>query len=397
MGQFNAKFTCGMPPIIHSLTITIWSRILILGWFLLATCQSLAMADQSSPGDPTRFAHISLGFSSILSGPWAAWGVGVHNGFFLAKEQFGEPLRVDFQDDRGEPKQTLSNVQKFVAERSQVIVIGPMEGLEAAAPIAARKGLPVFALGSITEEILARHPNLIALNAYADADPRYLAAYLQSATTVRTLAILTGTNNVGETMGARMALEAKRRGIEVVRQVSMAVDSSDYRTVVSKLASARPDALFVHQGEQSLLTFIRQAREGGFKGDIYTIFTLETDETRKAMGPHLEGVRYTFPLGTDSGDPKTQKFIKDYQLRYGEIPGGNAAIGFDAFHIIVRSLRSCSSAELECLLAHFREMPDYHGVAGMLTIDSKRGPVRPFGLKEIRNGEFVWLAKDIPL
>ena len=365
------------------------NRILILCALLVAQACPGEVAAEDKP--------LAVGFSSILSGPWAAWGSSLHNGFFLAKEQSLTALSIDFQDDRGDPKTTLNNVQKFVAEGVRVVVIGPMESLEAGAPIAARKDIPVFALGNITEDILIRHPNIIALNAYADADPRFIAVYLQSLGRIRTLAIVNGTNSVGEVMGARMMAEAKKRGLKVVGQFSLAVDSSDYRPVIAKLSHLRPDALFVHQGEQGLLTFLRQSRQGGFYGEIYTIFTIENDETTKNMGPYLEGIKYTFPAGPDNAAPDTVKFLLDYESRYHASAGGNAAIGFDALRIIETSLRACPSASLDCLMSYFKETPNFTGVAGTLTIDHNRGPIRPLGLKEIRNGKFVWVTKKIEL
>ena len=366
---------------------------------LLKPVFALVLAFQISPlASRADAPQVRVGFSGIASGPWAAWGENLNNGFFLAHAQSRTPCTVDFQDDQSDPRKTLTNVQKFLADKAQLLIITPMESLHAVMPLAARHNVPVFALGSISEEILDRYPHIVAaLDTYADADPRFIAAYMGSAGTIKTVAIVNGTNSVGEAMGARMKIEAQRRGIAVTRQFSVPLDTAEYHSIIALLQRDNPNALFVHQGEQNLLTFVRQARQGGFTGQIYTISAIENDETRKAMGAYLEGVRYVFPPASTDETPQAVAFRKSYQSRYGAMPAVNAAIGFDAFRIIERALAACPSAALPCLSSFFRSKPTFEGAAGTLTIDEHRGPLRPLGLQEIRDGKFVWVTKKIAL
>ncbi len=343
---------------------------------------------------PSSPPHI--GISSILTGPWASWGTSVKDGFLLAAEHSGLPFKIEFQDDQADSKQVLSNVQKFLMERKDLIVIGPMEGIDAAAPIVAKHGLPVIALGEITDDILRRQPNVIALNTYADADPRYTAAFLAKVGMKR-LAIVNGSNNVGEAMGARMETEAKLRSITVVSHDAVQIDTADFRTLAAKIRKSAPDAVFIHQGDHGLLNFVRQLRLGGYKGEILTIFTFESDETRKAYGTYLNGVKYTFPLGADPTDANWRSFSDAFEKRYGYLANANAAMAYDSFRILEQALVACPDAKLDCFTEHFKKHSDYSGAAGSLRINENRGPQRPMGIKEIRDGKFEWVLRDIVL
>jgi len=60
-------------------------------------------------------------------------------------------------------------------------------------------------------------------------------------------------------------------------------------------------------------------------------------------------------------------------------------------------LTACPDAAMSCIIDHFRRNPSSSGAAGQVTIDSNRGPRRPLGIKEIRNGKFEWVRRKVEL
>lgn len=341
---------------------------------------------------------IRVGFTSVLTGPWAIWGTNGRDGVALAAQSTSNRFDIEFQDDRCDPKEALSNTRKFLSHNPpEILIVGCMENLEAIAPVARLHDLPVFALGNITDDILNRYDNVFALNAYADLDARFIAPYLEKLDSVHSIAIVHGTNNVGEKMGRTVEDEVVKRKLKVSIKIATPVETTDFRTVAARIVHSKPDVVWVHQSEATLLTFIRQLRESGYKGEIVTIFTLESDATKKAAPAFLEGVKYTFPTEGTDNSLKTQEFKINFKTKFGYEANANASIAFDALHVIDRAVTQCQRLGLECYRKFFGANRQFDGVAGRLTVTENRGALRPYGVKEFRGGNFIWVERNVGL
>ena len=338
---------------------------------------------------------ITIGFTTVLSGPWAAWGTSGLNGVLLASEINRNKYSINYQDDRCEPKVALSNVRKFILDSPELIIAGGMEVLEAIAPVAKKESLPIFSLGSITENILKKHNNIIALNAFADLDARYLAPYLASLNTIKSISLVHGTNQVGEAMADQLVVELTKRKIKILSKEAVPVETLDFKDIVTKIVHQNPDSVWVHQSENTLLTFIRQLKQLGYKGEIYTIFTFECDSTKTMAGNFLEDVKYTFPLGQNIANQIKVNFETSYREKHGSMPDENAAIGYDAFFIIDKAISACREKGLECYQNYFSKGLTFNGASGKLHITKTRGAMRPYGIKRYHSGEFEWVEREI--
>ena len=129
------------------------------------------------------------------------------------------------------------------------------------------------------------------------------------------LATITESTDYAE--GARRTTVARfeELGGHVVAAESYSSDVTDFRTQLTKLIASEADAIHLaSQGEFSGGTIVKQARELGFEGPIYTEAVNTGPEALRIAGDAATGMKAIIPLGlTERGE----QFLKDFEAHYG--------------------------------------------------------------------------------
>ena len=96
-------------------------------------------------------------------------------------------------------------------------------------------------------------------------------------------------------------------------------DITDFRTQLTKLINANPDAIFLAaQGEFSGGTIIKQVRDLGFEGPLYSEVVPTQPEALGIAGDAATGLKAIVPnpdLQTHTG----QDFLTNYEARFGTV------------------------------------------------------------------------------
>lgn len=342
--------------------------------------------------------EVKAGVSLVFTGAWAAWGESIRNGLMLGVTDAHNKFILDAQDDQCQPSQAVTNTNKFLSiDNNDLIFMGCMENLEAVAPLVRAKKKLLFALGGISDEILNRYGNIVSLNSYADGDARYVGPYIAQQPHIKKVAILVSTTTFGDALGAKLSEILKSKGLTVTALESTAVDTQDYRSLISRLQAGQPDAIFFHQGEESAVSLVKQIRQLGFKGDIFTSFTFENDAVRKSGGSFLDGVKYVYPINASTDSTELETFEKRFQEKFGTSPNANALMAYDGIILVDRAVTKCGVKNSECVKDFFATMGDSRGLAGDVHFEKNGGALRPYGLKQYKDGKFEWVEKHISL
>jgi ABC-type branched-subunit amino acid transport system substrate-binding protein len=340
--------------------------------------------------------EVRLGLSMVLTGPFANWGVPVRNGLLLGAAHSKNRLLIEVQDDACDAKQSLTNFTRFFSvEKYKLGFLGCVESLEAVAPLLDRYDAVLFTLGGMTEELIRKYPRVQGLYSTVDTEARCLIPYLRSQE-VNTMAIVSHSAVWGETIGTALEKLAPRYGIQVTTRVRVPMDQLDFRSVIVRLLSKRPQVVFVHSGEASEGAFIKQLREAGYTGRVYAASTFEGPEVVKTGGAALDGVWYTYPSSSAVSDTLYVDFVKEYKARYGLDPNNDAAIAYDLALLLDLAISRCGASDRNCLLKYFAELGRFQGVGGTLVIDKNRLPRRPHGLKQFVGGQYRWVVRELP-
>ena len=136
---------------------------------------------------------------------------------------------------------------------------------------------------------------------------------------VRNLATITESTDYAE--GARRTSVARfeELGGTVVAAEAYSTDVIEFRSQITKLINEDPDAiLLTAQGEVSGGTVVKQARELGYEGQIYSEVVPTQPDALSIAGDAATGLKAVVPdedLATDTG----RNFLSNFEARFGYV------------------------------------------------------------------------------
>jgi len=349
---------------------------------------------------PVNEGPIEIGFIAPITGPFADWGRTIHEGFQLALEDTKHEFTVIYQDSQCDPTETVNIGKKFLDINNIKLIIGPgcITGLKALAPLAEASNALLFSTGLLDDEVFETHQNIINLASQISTEGRYLAKYL-SEQDVKKIAIIHGTNAFGQEYGKRLPVFLKKYDMEITSIHPSSLDETDFKTIILKIMNDSPDVIYIHQGEKQIGIFAKQIRQLGYDTQIYSYYAIEGESVVNAGGVALENIIYTYPYNSKEDSIEKEEFETRYAEKFGEdkIPSATSFFVYDGMMLLDEALDSCQSKDSECIADYFKNYGYYNGVSGDLTFEKDGSIIRPFGIKKIENGEFVWLLKEIEL
>ena len=343
---------------------------------------------------------IKIGFIGPLTGPFADWGRTIKNGLELALQDTQHKFKIDYQNSACDPQQTVSIANKMFNVDNIKIIIGPgcVTGLRAIAPIAEVKGALLFSTGLLDDQIFKDHQNVINLATQISTEAKYMAKYL-SLRGVKKVAMVHGTNFFGEEYGKRLPEALQRYGIEVTSIQPTDLNTRDFKTVILKIKETNPEVIFIHQGEIQIGIFMKQLREIGYDIPVYGYYGTEAQSVLAAGGEALNGMFYTYPVNSAESTEQKRRFEIRYTQEFGEgkVPSATSFFVYDGIMLLDKAINQCRLDDTQCITNFFKGYDNYVGVSGDMKFEKDGSITRPFGIKKIENGKFIWVTKKVEL
>ncbi|MBI4136058.1 MAG: ABC transporter substrate-binding protein [Candidatus Vogelbacteria bacterium] len=274
---------------------------------------------------PAAGEVVKVGVIVPLSGESAVFGEKFRNGIEIARQGFpADRLEIIYEDSRGvEAKGAITAYYKLVSADKVDLIFGPFgpEQTLALAPLAEESGLPIFA--------------------FSLCDPRfaeYKVVFCSFPSTEDT--IKTGLDKIKE-LGLKRIYSVTHQaepglvfeevikssqtsyGYEIVGADKISITDYDYRTAITKLKQAKPDAVYLYLFPEPGHIFLTQLKQLQFKNGVVFASLDTTEERLQSLGDVAEGVYFPGFLPTDY----ESSFQTQYQNRYNSEPDLYAALG----------------------------------------------------------------------
>ena len=289
-----------------------------------------------------------IGAMDALTGVAESYGNPILNAKLLAVEEInaaggvnGRMLELIPEDSKCAAQDAITAYNKLTDVDGVKVILGTTcsGAMLGAAPLAEREGV-IMLSASATSPDIAGAGDYIFRTAINDLQLGADTGNTLIADGVHHLATITEATDYAE--GARRTTVARfeELGGHVVAEESYASDVTDFRTQLTKLINAEPDAIFLAaQGEFSGGTIVKQARDLGFEGSIYSEVVPTQPEALGIAGDAATGMKAIVPnpdLDTQTG----RDFLRNYEARFGSVPTlpwfqGSA---YDDVHIIAECL-----------------------------------------------------------
>ncbi len=304
-------------------------------------------SDESVQTDTSQQPFV-IGALDSLTGVGESYGIPFSRSKLLAVEEInaagginGRPLEMIVEDSKCTSADAITAYQRLTDVEGVKIILGATcsGATLGIAPLAEQEGVILFSSSSTSPDISDAGDYIFrtAINSLKVGADIGNSLWVDG---MRTIGTITEATDYAEGARRSAVTQFEKLGGVVVAAESYPSDAIDFRTQLTKLLNASPEAILVAaQGEVSGGTIIKQVRELGYDGPIYSEIVPTGSNALDIAGEAATGLKAVVPnpdLETDIG----KEFLASFNARFGVAPWpwfqGSA---YDGVYIAAECLR----------------------------------------------------------
>jgi len=368
------------------------ARILLAAAFLATACRP---GREAQTTDAT--GDIPVGVYGAQTGDQAAFGTSTANGVRLAADEInaaggvlGRRIRLVVEDDQGRGDEAASVVTKLITSDGVLGLIGENSSNQslAAAPIAQREGVPMISPSSTNPAVTEKGEYIFRVCFTDPYQGKALATFVRENLKATSAAILVDRKNdysVG--LGGVFRKELEAHGGKIVVEQSYVGGDTEFRPQLTAIKAASPQVVFIPGFYTEVGQIAIQARDLGLTMPLVGGDGWDSPAVIQIGGKAIEGSYFSDHYFVGDSRPVVQKFVTEYERRYGKKPEATAALGYDALHIFANAARRAGKLDRKAIRDQIAATKDYQGVSGTISMGADRNPIKPVAMIKIENGQ----------
>ena len=280
---------------------------------------STATPDPADMKEPFR-----IGVMESLTGPGETYGTVSNQAKQMAVDEInaagginGRMIELVVEDSKCNAQDAITAYNKLTDVDGVKIILGTScsGAMLGAAPLAEKEGVILFS-GLATNPDIAEAGDYIFRTSMSDAQLGVDTGNVLWADGIRSLATITEATDYAEGVRRTSVAQFEKRGGTVVAEERYASDVTDFRTQLTKLLSAEPDALHVAaQSEFTGGTIVKQVRELGYEGPIYSEIVVIGTTALEIAGDAATGMK-AISAELDPANNKAQEVLANFRAKY---------------------------------------------------------------------------------
>ena len=265
-----------------------------------------------------------VGVMESLTGAGETYGTVANQAKQMAVDEINEAGGIDgrmlelvVEDSQCSAKDAIAAYNKLTDVDGVKIILGTScsSAMLGAAPLAEADGVVLFS-GLASNPDIARAGDYIFRTQISDIQVGIDTGNTLWTDGIRKLATITEATDYAEGVRRTSVAQFEKRGGMVVAEERYGSDVTDFRTQLSKLFEAQPDALHLApQSEFSAGTIVKQARELGYDGPIYAETISVGTTALELAGAAATGLK-AITADLDPDNEKAQQVLADFRERY---------------------------------------------------------------------------------
>ncbi len=309
---------------------------LLAAAFVFLAPPALAKDSSQSVHKPST---LGIGVFSFMSGPGAAYGEpGVHGAKTIIKQindgggVDGVPIKAHYVDEAQGKEGVISSFRRLSGKKSNQVMIAALSSSNclALAPVADELHEPMIPWNCDTYQLFEKHHPYV-YRANSTVIPEFMAYviyFAQQHPDAKRIAIVGPDYALGHDASKIIKAALKRflPDAKVVVDLLPKLGSSNYTTDITRIAAARPDAVFVNLWGGDLETFVQQALSRHLFQSTQMVIAMGSTVLQKFGKDFPAGVIVGFfgagywNSPTAQSRDRTKKFIAAYRKQYGQYP-----------------------------------------------------------------------------
>lgn len=358
---------------------------------LLLSALTLAASLLVAP-DAQATTPLKIGFLTTLSGPGAALGQDIRDGFALAVKHHGGqlggmPLELQVVDDQMSPESARQSVDRFIKLNKVDILTGVVYSsvlLPVLPTILASDTVYISTNTGPADYAGAKcHKNFFVAAWQNEDIPQAMGRFATTRGYQRVAVI--AANYPG---GRESALGFKRQyTAPVVEEIYTKMGQLDYAAEIATLRASKPDAVFFFLPGGMGVNFIKQFEAAGLTKQVALLapgYSADED-TIRGVGEPMVGVYNASHWAADLADALNKKFVADFTTTYGRAPTMVAAQAYDTALLIEHAVRRLGGkvADREALRKALREAR-FASLRGPFRFNTNQYPIHTLYLRVVQ-------------
>jgi branched-chain amino acid transport system substrate-binding protein len=369
----------------------------LLGRRTLLGASALGATALALPGiGRAQAAPVKIGLVAVLTGPQAALGTHLRDGFQLGMRHLenrlgGRAAEVLVIDDELRPDAAVTKVRAALErDRCDFIVGVVFSNILAAimrpvtetqtflistnagpSPIAGRGCSPFFFATSYNND-----QNHAVMGAAANDGIEFGGATRQ----IRRAMLITPNYQAGR--DAMAGFKSTFRG-EVLDEIYVPLTITDFSAELAQIAARRPDGIYTFMPGGLGVQFVRQFRQAGMNIPVLSAFTVD-EAVLPAQGESALGL-FTGTTWTPTlPNAQNARFVNDFIGQFNYVPASYAAHAYDAAMLLDSAIRRTGGnlADKAALRTAIRAA-DFQSVRGGFRFGANHFPVQDFWLARV--------------
>ena len=306
----------------------------------------------------------------------------------------GVPLELEFQDDKGDPKEAANTAQKLASNPRVLAVLGHFNS---SCSLAGKEvynsvGVLQMSYGS-TNVMVCQGGDWTFRNVYRDDfQGQFIADFIKYVLGYKRVAIFFDNDDYGRGLRDAFAQRAGDIGLEIVREEAYVRDTQEYTPQLTQIVAKKPDIIFISGLYANAAMILTQAHNLGVETPFIGGDGLLSSDLVTNAGKAAEDVIVTCPFLPTMGDERTRNFVAAFKERYGTEPDCWAALAYDAVGIAAQAIAKAGpdrKAIRDYVAAMDSPAEGYGGVAGLTYFNKDGDCMKPLVVAVVKNGKFV--------
>ncbi len=334
---------------------------------------------------------VKVGMLSTLSGPGAALGVDIRDGFNLALKHSGGklgglPAEVIVADDQGKPDAAKQAADRLV-KRDQVDfmtgVVFSNVMLAVGKPIFDAKTFYISANAGPSQYAGAECNPYFFNVAWQNDNLHEAVGKTVQDKGFKKVALLAPNYPAGKD-----ALTGFKRFYQgtIVSEEYTPLSQLDYGAELSKMRASGADAVYIFLPGGLGVNFIKQFVGAGLSKDMTLFgpgFSADEDVIR-AVGDSMLGMFNTSQWAHDMTNPVNKRFVEDFQKEYSRLPTLYASQGYDAARLMDAAVRDVKGKlEDKEAVRKALKVAKFESVRGAFKFNTNQFPIQDYYLRVI--------------
>jgi branched-chain amino acid transport system substrate-binding protein len=309
------------------------------------------------------------------------------------------PLKLFIEDNEDKPESAAAVAQKLISQNNVLAILGPNASGNAipAARICEDAGVLMLTPWSTNPKTTEGKKFVFRACFIDDFQGQVMAKFARENLKAQTAAVLydvASEYNKGIAEFFKKSFEAA--GGKVVAFQSYTKDDKDFSSQLTTIKAANPEVLFLPNYYNEVPLQAQQARRLGLTCPFIGSDSWGSQELLTLGAKDLEGSFFSTHYAPDIATEKAQKFIRDYEAKYGKKPDDVAALTYDAGQLLLAAVSQAQSLDRRQVRDALAAIQEFEGVTGSMKFKQSCDPIKSAVILQIKDGKFKYHASVAP-